>query len=159
MGDLRAAHFAWSRLNHVQLGRYAEYLVKMEFTLLGCDIYGAEVDDRGIDFVARTDDGRYYDVQVKSVRKLNYIFFRASKFALRENLMAAIVLFADGVAPDLYLIPAARWNRLDKLFVYREYKGLKSEAEWGLSLTKSRLRELAEVSFERTTADLGLWGE
>ena len=43
----------WARLNHLQIGRFAEYLVKMEFTLFGFDVYGAEVDDKGIDFVIR----------------------------------------------------------------------------------------------------------
>jgi len=34
------------------VGRYAEYYVKMEFTLHGFDVYSAaEVDDKGIDFV------------------------------------------------------------------------------------------------------------
>jgi len=40
----------WSKLSTLQLGRYAEYFVKMEFTLHGFDVYSAEVDDKGIDF-------------------------------------------------------------------------------------------------------------
>ena len=43
----------WSELSRLQLGRYAEYFVKMEFTLHGFDVYSAEVDDKGIDFVIR----------------------------------------------------------------------------------------------------------
>lgn len=45
--------YTWSRLSSLQLGRYAEYFVKMEFTLYGFDVYTSEVDDRGIDFVIR----------------------------------------------------------------------------------------------------------
>lgn len=41
----------WTRLNRLQLGKYAEYLVKMEFVLCGCDVFSSEVDDHGIDFV------------------------------------------------------------------------------------------------------------
>jgi hypothetical protein len=44
----------------------------MEFTLYGFDVYTAEVDDKGIDFVIRKERRRgtdiefvYYDVQVK----------------------------------------------------------------------------------------------
>ena len=40
--------YDWSRLNHLQLGRYAEYFIKMEFTALGFDVYSAEVDDKGL---------------------------------------------------------------------------------------------------------------
>lgn len=70
-----AERFDWSRLNHLQIGRYAEYFVKMEFTLYGFDVYTAEVDYHGIDFAVRRDPTRYYDVQVKSVRNLNYTLF------------------------------------------------------------------------------------
>jgi hypothetical protein len=56
----------WSRLNKLQRGKYAEYVVKMEFVLCGCDVFSSEVDDHGIDFVVRTHSGSHYDVQVKS---------------------------------------------------------------------------------------------
>lgn len=40
--------YAWSRLNSHQVGRFAEYFVKMEFALYGFEIYSSEVDDRRI---------------------------------------------------------------------------------------------------------------
>jgi hypothetical protein len=43
------------KLNHMHLGRNAEYFVKMEFTRHGFDVYTAEVDDKGIDFIVRKD--------------------------------------------------------------------------------------------------------
>ena len=42
----------WLRLNHLQLGRYAEYLSKMEFASYGFEIYSSEVDDHGVDFIS-----------------------------------------------------------------------------------------------------------
>ncbi len=62
--------YLWSMLTNLQIGRYTEYYVKMEFTLHGYDVYPDEVDDKGIDFVIRGEPHKYYDVQVKSV----YIF-------------------------------------------------------------------------------------
>src|SRR5215218_4529663 len=130
--------YDWGKLNHLQLGRYAEYLVKMEFTRHGFDVYTAEVDDKGIDFVIRKERSSgtdiefvYYDVQVKSVRAMNYVFFSKEKFLLRDNLLAAIGLFEDGDLPRLYLIPATAWNHPNALFVDRSYEGLKSKPEWG----------------------------
>jgi len=76
----------WQRLNHLQIGRYAEYFVKMEFTLYGFEVYQAEVGDKEIDSVIRKEPQTYYDIQVKSVRGSNYIFFRKGCFALRDNL-------------------------------------------------------------------------
>jgi len=67
----------------------------MEFTLHGFDVYSAEVDDKGIDFVIRKHEAQYYDVQVKSSRELSYIFFPKEKFAPSKNLLAAIVLFTE----------------------------------------------------------------
>ena len=52
-----ADRYSWAHLNRLQLGKYAEYLTKMEFVLLGCDIFTSEVDDHGIDFVMRTPAG------------------------------------------------------------------------------------------------------
>jgi len=72
--------FEWSTLNNLQLGRYAGYLVKMEFTKLRFSVFSSEVDDRGVDFVIRTPLGQYYEVQVrsssrsKSGRGFNYQF-------------------------------------------------------------------------------------
>ena len=85
--------YNWNRLSRLQISRYAEYFVKMEFTLFGFEVYTAEVDDRGVDFVIRKDD-RYYDVQVKSARGFKYIFFLKDKFNPRDNLLVAIVLFS-----------------------------------------------------------------
>jgi len=135
-------HHDWSRLNHLQLGRYAEYFTKMQFVLLGLDVYTAEVDDRGIDFVVRQEPDRYWDVQVKSVRKLNYVFMRKDVFPLRSNLLLALTLFEDGRAPDQYIIPASRWTAPDGLFVDREYEGGVSKPEYGLNLSRKRLPDL-----------------
>ena len=60
----------WSKLNHMQLGRYAEYYAKMEFTSYGYDVYTSEVDDHGVDFIAKNPTGHFWEVQVKAVREL-----------------------------------------------------------------------------------------
>jgi hypothetical protein len=94
-----ANRFDWARLNPLQVGRYAEYFMKMEVTLCAFEVYTTEVDDRGIDFVMRRD-GQFYEVQVKSARRLNYVYFDKSKFELRDTLLAAIVLLQQGAAPN-----------------------------------------------------------
>ena len=43
----------WSGLNHMQLGQFGEYYAKMEFASYGFDVYTSEVDDHGVDFIAR----------------------------------------------------------------------------------------------------------
>jgi hypothetical protein len=142
----------WSRLNHLQLGRYSEYLVKMELTLYGLDIYGSEVDDKGIDFVARTDRGRYYDFQVKSIRGFNYIFFSKERFEPRDNLVAAVVVFLPEEAPHLFLMPSIYWNVPNSLFASRNYEGKKSKPEWGLNISKRNWDALQAYRFDKMVA-------
>jgi hypothetical protein len=115
--DSPMPRYAWSRLSPLQVGRYAEYFAKMEFTLYGFDVYSAEVDERGIDFVIRRSDIHFYDVQVKSGRHLSYIFFPKDKFRLRTTLLAAVVLFSEGEAPAFYLIPSTAWEQPNALLV------------------------------------------
>jgi len=49
--------YQWAKLNEQQVEAYAEYFVKMELTMYGFQAYETEVDDRGIDFVARFENG------------------------------------------------------------------------------------------------------
>ena len=76
----------WKDFNHLQIGKLAEYLAKMEFILYGFDVFTPELDHKGIDFIVRKDELTYFDIQVKSLRDLNYIFFSKSKFELLKNL-------------------------------------------------------------------------
>jgi hypothetical protein len=149
------ARYDWSRLNHLQVGKYAEYFVKMEFTLHGFEVYTSEVDDRGIDFVVRTSAGRYYDAQVKSVRGLQYVFLRKDKFILRDNLLACLVLLTPGMMPDLFLIPAETWRTPTDLFCDRPYgPPLKSSPEWGLNISSKNLPLLEPFRFDAVVTTL-----
>jgi len=150
--------YAWSKLNSLQIGRYAEYFVKMEFTQHGFDVYSSEVDDRGIDFVVRkermNDMTNYYDVQVKSVRENGYVFFPKDKFNLRENLLAAVVVFSEGKMPQIYLIPSLAWKIPDALLVSHDYEGKKSDPEWGLNISNKNMPLLERFIFHATVKNL-----
>ena len=139
----------WSTLSKSQLGRYAEYLVKMELTLHGLDVYTAEVDDKGIDFVIRKDNHTYFDIQVKSSRNLTYVFLPKDKFEPSENLYAALVLFTDDKPPELYLIPSLAWQKPNELLVDHDYAGLKSVPEYGINLSRRNLVILQQFAFDK----------
>lgn len=126
----------------------------MEFTLFGFDVYTSEVDDRGIDFVVRKSEHRYYDVQVKSIRGMNYVFFPKDKFSSRDNLLAAVVLFFEGEPPQLYLIPATAWREPNALLVSRDYEGKKSKPEWGLNLSRKNSPLLTQFAFDEVVQRL-----
>ena len=127
----------WSELSHMQLGRYGEYFAKMEFTSFGFDVYTSEVDDHGIDFVAKSKEGIFYEVQVKSVRNDNYVFIRKDKLVLDDKHLICFIRFVDNELPDCYVFPATVFIKPDgSLFSSRSYEGLKSKPEYGISSKK-----------------------
>ena len=142
----------WSELSHLQLGRYAEYYAKMEFASYGYDVYTSEVDDHGVDFVARNpDDDQYYEIQVKAVRNLDYVYIRKDKMMLSPTRLVYLLLFSNGTLPDCYVIPSQTWNDPNELFVDRNYgkPGQKSAPEWGINLSKRNLPLLAPYREEQ----------
>ena len=90
----------------------AEYFAKMEFTRHGLDVYTAEVDDKGIDFIIRNSNKKYFEIQVKSVReKTGYVFKQKDKFDIsNDNLFLLLVLFIENQEPKLFLIKADEWK-------------------------------------------------
>ena len=146
--------FDWGKLNHLQLGRYAEYFTKMEFTLLGFDVYEPEVDDKGIDFIIRKDENKFYEIQVKSIFKGNYTFMSKDKFILRTNLYLVLVLFNEGKSPELYLIPSNAWLQKDELLVNFDYIGKKSKPEWGINLSRKNFPKLSKYKFDKVVKTL-----
>lgn len=140
----------WSRLNTLQLGKYAEYLAKMEFVLRSCDVFTSEVDDHGIDFVICTRLRNHYDVQVKSFRleaakSTPYVYLEKAKFVIHPSLLLVLVQFVKDELPILYLLPSCVGNAPNPLFKSRGYGGGKKSApEWGLSMTKKNRAALAQ---------------
>lgn len=141
--------YQWSDLNTQQVGTYSEYFVKMELTMHGFQVYGTEVDDRGIDFVARHGRGPFLEIQVKSLRSTGYVFMRKEHFRPADNLFLALALLFEGQAPQLFLIPSTVWLTPELVFVDRNYDGLKSAPEWGLNLSQKNMAALEPYRFER----------
>ena len=148
--------YQWSKLNRLQVGAFAEYFVKMELTMYGFEVFTPEVDDRGIDFVARKGSGPFIEIQVKALRNYGYAFAQKMKFALRENVYLTLVLLFENEAPRLYLIPAKSWHKPNQLFVDRTYDGLKSKPEWGVNVSRVNMPILEAYSYERTIEFLGI---
>jgi len=146
----------WSKLNHLQIGRCAEYFVKMRFASAGFEVYSPEVDDHGIDFIVRRQSGQFYEIQVKSLRGSGYIFFPKEKFQLRERLCASIVLFPSNSETNeskkdlkIFLIPSLAWEKPNGLLVDHKYPDLKSKPEWGLNLSVKNKVMLKDFDFEK----------
>ena len=146
--------YQWDKLNNQQTGSYAEYFVKMEFTMFGFQVYTTEVDDRGIDFVCKYEKGSYIEVQVKSIRDFNYVFMRKDHFQPHEYLYLALVILLQDKEPELYLIPSKSWLNPNTLFVSRDYINKKSKPEWGLNISRKNMPVLENFIFNITVQKL-----
>ena len=149
--------YQWSALNTQQVGAYAEYFVKMELTMCGFEVYTTEVDDHGIDFVARRYGGPFIEVQVKSLRSYSYVFMPKTKFELRENVYLALGLLFENEEPKLYLIPATVWQQPNEIFVEHNYDALdlKSKPEWGVNVSKKNMPAIEGFAFDAVVERLG----
>lgn len=138
----------WSKLNSLQLGRYAEYYAKMEFASYGLEVYTCEVDDHGVDFIVRDNKvGRFCEIQVKSLRNNGYVYMSKSKFGIENrNLYLTLLLFENGNSPDIFLIPSEAWKVPNEVFVDRNYDkpGQKSAPEYGINIFKKNY-EILEI--------------
>jgi hypothetical protein len=137
--DVPASQWRWQQLNSAQVGRYGEYIAKLELTRMGLDVYTAEIDDHGIDFVVRLRDGsRYADIQVKTIRSLSsYIFMTDDNFPPKDNVYLALVVLLEGSPPRCCLIPRSAWGQdHPDYLVHHDYIGLKSKPECGINLNK-----------------------
>ena len=139
--------YNWKNLNRQQVGAFSEYFVKMEMTMHGFQVYSTEVDDRGIDFVARYENGPFLSIQVKSIREKGYVFMQKEKFELSPDLYLAVAILHEGGEPKLFLIPSEAWKEPNELLVEHNYEGKKSKPEWGLNLSNKNMNMLERYSF------------
>ena len=139
------------KLTPLQLGQFGEYYAKMEFASYGQDGYTSEVDDHGVDFIAKKKDtGIFYEVQVKSLYKGNYTYIDKKKIILDDRHLVCVLLFTHCQLPKVYVIPAAAWLCPNAALPDYEYNApeLKSKPEWGISLAKKNLPLLEKYKAE-----------
>ena len=146
----------WSQLAFLQVGKYAEYYTKMVFTSYGFDVYTSEVDDHGVDFVVKNKAGKFYEVQVKSMRSpTSYVFVSKSKIKIDDAHLVCLVRFVDEKLPEMYVFRATVWNTPNAVFVDRKYdKGQKSKPEWGINYSAKNLPLLEPYTGENMLREL-----
>lgn len=149
------ANTKWNKLNRLQLGKYAEYYAKMEFSSYGLDVYTSEVDDHGVDFIVKDKKSIFNEIQVKSLRNKGYTFMQQEKFNLSNKaLYLVLIIFEEDKMPSIYLISTKAWNNEDNMFVIRNFdKGQKSKPEYGINITNSNKELLEKYKFEYMIED------
>jgi hypothetical protein len=91
-------------------------------------------------------------VFVSTQRMGGYVFWTKRRFQPASDRFAAIVLLADGDAPDVYLLPSTEWRHASPPLTNRDNVGKKSEPEFGISLAHSSLPALERYAWDEATA-------
>jgi hypothetical protein len=153
-------NFDFSKLSNLYLGKFGEQLIKLYFLVNGIDAYEPTIDDKGIDFIARIEADKYLEIQVKTIRlkKESYIYITKEtwNFKLNSNKYVAFVVIDEDPAPIILLIPTSAWQTdlKSKILSNRDYEGLKSKPEWGITFNKKNLMVLKEkYSIEKTMSN------
>lgn len=141
----------WSLLEKQQLGRYAEYYAKMEFASYGFEVYTSEVDDHGVDFIAKLKNSDFFEVQVKGVSEGGTCVISKEKLPIdKPNFLVCYLSFSVGKLPQVYLIPATAWKQPNAAFKGYDYDkpGQTSKPEWGINYSKKNLPLLEPYKIE-----------
>ena len=113
----------------------------MEFVKYGFDVYSAEVDDKGIDFVVRNRSDKFFEIQVKSIRNKSYVFMRKEVFAPKENLYLALLVFGKEEQPIFALIPSLIWTLEDRPDFFVDRANYVAP-EFGINISGSSIKSI-----------------
>ena len=146
----------WSALSKREAGAVGVDAVKGAFRRAGYTVFESEETRTPTRFAVARDRGPMYDVRVRTCRPPggNYTFLTKSELELSESVFVVLVLLHEGESPELYLIPSLAWREPNSLLVDRDYEGLASAPEWGISLSGKSLPLLAEFNFAREAGRL-----
>jgi len=138
---------SYNHLNNIQKGSFVEAYAKMAFTLEGFEVYTTEYDDRGVDFVIRNGDGKYFAVQVKATSESANPFVYAEKFVATNEFLLCAVRLVEGQSPDLYLASGSDWDT-EKECLHFNPGGGRAGAYYELRFAKLHSESLKRHRFE-----------
>ena len=126
--------------------------------------YGFSIDrpalTRGpVDFIA-TLNGRTMKIKVRTASLFDsYIFMEKHRFNICDPdlFMAVVYLPSNEDEKTLYLVPATEWGKDIYPFKGNDYNkpGLKSDAEWGLSLSQKAKDAMESYRFSKIMSSYG----
>jgi hypothetical protein len=84
---------------------------------------------------------------VSSQRLGGYAVWAKRRLEPDDHRFTAVVLLADAEAPNLHLVPTVEWRDATAPLVDRDNVGKRSEAEYGIRLTRASLPALARYEW------------
>lgn len=125
----------------------------MAFTLEGFEVYTTEYDDRGVDFVIRNSDGRFFSVQVKATGKSANPFILGDKFEASSDFLLCAVRLVEGNPPEIYLVRGTDWNEEQECLHFNPSGG-NAGAYYELRFSKKYSESLKRYNFQNYVEQL-----
>ena len=141
----------WSQLSRTERIALGKEIVADRLESIGCTVQlpSSLVDGK---LAVRTPSGGAVEVFVSTQRIGGYVFWTKRRLQPAADRFAAIVLLADGDAPDVYLVPSTEWCNASPPFTDRDNVGKRSEPEYGISLARSSLPALQRYRWNGRSA-------
>lgn len=135
----------WRSMSPIKVGRYGKYLAKQKLARLGLDVFPDGLPDHDADVVVRSRDrGKYFDIQVRTLRRWgNYFFITEDEFPQKDGAYLALVVLPEDSEPEYCLLAQSAWGEgHPKYLVHYHYVGRKSRPEYGIRMTENVMQEL-----------------
>ena len=140
----------WADLGRTELIELGRTIVTERLEELGCQVRRPAAVVRG-PLAVTTPSGRALELFVSTQRLGGYVFWTKSRFELRSDRLAAIVLLDGAEDPMLYLIPSIEWRSPSPPLKDRPNAGKRSEPEYGVSIARSSLAQLDRYRWDRAS--------
>ena len=122
------------------IGRIGELYAIIEFLYHKFEVYSPEIDNKGIDFVARRGN-TVFEVQVKSVLPKSYTFIKKDKFVNKDTFLICYIRFIEGEVPAIYIIPAPNIVSEDNSGLFADYTNRENNPEYGIKYNQNEMIE------------------
>jgi hypothetical protein len=136
-----------SRTELISLGRT---IVKERLESLGSTVTPSSTGGK---LDVQTASGRDVEVFVSTQRLGGYVFWTKRRFQPASDRFAAIVLLTEADEPDLYVVPSTEWLNATPPLKDRPNVGKRSDPEYGITLARSSLPELARYAWGNEADD------
>ena len=111
-----------------------------------------------VDFIASLN-GRTMRIKVRAVSQIgSYVFMEKRRFNICDTdlFMAVTYIPHNEDEKILYLVPATEWGKDIYPFKGKDYPGLISEPEWGISFSQKAKGAMEPYRFSKIVSNFGL---
>ena len=142
-----------------KLTKYAQHFTKLELMKARLEVFQNESGRDGIDFIIKTNTGKYHELYLQTVNLEKDRSVKISKTILgepKDNLWIALVLFMKEMEPVLYLIPSKQLAKPDDYIFIDNEQGerFKHLSNWEIKVFVKGIPKLSKFALDNIVKQL-----